>query len=56
MIRTSIDRDTERLLVTIGRPPGDSRPPSHRRIDQLVEEQVGRDVPTGIRVILVAGD
>jgi len=44
--------DPDRVVVTIGRPPGETDPQLHRDIQQTVRAQVGWDIPVDIQVSL----
>ncbi len=50
---TALTPETERVVVTIGRPPNERYPGLHREIERRVEAQVSEDVPVEIRVSLL---
>jgi len=50
---TSLSPSTEKVTVIIARPPGESNETLHRDINERVESQIGRDVPTEIQVTLI---
>jgi uncharacterized hydrophobic protein (TIGR00341 family) len=51
--RTALGPRTEKVIVTIGRPPGERHPDLHRNITASVHEQAGEDVSVHINVTLV---
>lgn len=54
--RQMLSHNTEKVLVTIARPPDELHIGLHGNITQIVEEQVGKEVPVEIRVSLIAKD
>jgi uncharacterized hydrophobic protein (TIGR00271 family) len=51
--RATFTQRTERVVVTIGRPPGESHLTLHREIANRVEERIGREVDVEIQVSLI---
>ena len=51
--RSTLLHRTEKVVVTLGRPPDERHPQLHREIDRSIEKRVGSDVPVDIRVSLV---
>jgi len=49
---TSLTSQTEKVIVTIARPPGEQRPSLHRQIDASVEQRVGHEIIVDIHVSL----
>lgn len=46
--------ETEKVVITIGRPPDELHPELRREIDARVEEQVGREITVDVQVSLIS--
>lgn len=51
--RLTLTHETERVIVTVGRPPGERHPALYRKIVEQVQDRVGDDVAVDVRVDLV---
>ncbi|PSP79476.1 hypothetical protein BRC81_04460 [Halobacteriales archaeon QS_1_68_20] len=51
--QAALSHRTEKVIVTVGRPPGERHPELHREIERSVEDRVGHEVVVDVRVSLV---
>jgi uncharacterized hydrophobic protein (TIGR00271 family) len=51
--QSSLSSEPQKVTITLARPPGERNLTLHRQIDERVEQRIGRDIPTEIRVTLL---